>query len=248
MNPNIRNKKFEIPKNAPIIERMEKKLGALFDWDGVVVDSGAAHEASWKELARRENLFLPEGFFKSTFGKRNLEIIVDILKWTPDIKEAQRLSDEKETIYRDGIARNGLPTIKGAVDFIRALNKEDIPCAVGSSTPRENLEQALDTLGMRKDFAAFVTSEDVEHGKPAPDVYQKAAQRLGLEACDCAVFEDSLAGIVAAARAGAVKVALATTNPKSFWLDRKLPEERPNAIIGDFSEFSTGALRALFIS
>ena len=85
-------------------------------------------------------------------------------------------------------------------------------------------------------------------GKPAPDVYQKAAQRLGLEACDCAVFEDSLAGIVAAARAGAVKVALATTNPKSFWLDRKLPEERPNAIIGDFSEFSAGALRALFIS
>ena len=123
MNPNIRNKKFEIPKNAPIIEGMGKKLGALFDWDGVVVDSGAAHEASWKELARRENLFLPEGFFKSTFGKRNLEIIVDILKWTPDIKEAQRLSDEKETIYRDGIARNGLPTIKGAVDFIRALNK-----------------------------------------------------------------------------------------------------------------------------
>ena len=119
---------------------------------------------------------------------------------------------------------------------------------MGSSTPRENLEQALDTLGMRKDFAAFVTSEDVEHGKPAPDVYQKAAQRLGLEACDCAVFEDSLARIVAAARAGAVKVALATTNPKSFWLDRKLPEERPNAIIGDFSEFSTGALRALFIS
>ena len=53
-----------------------------------------------------------------------MEIIVDILKWTPDIKEAQRLSDEKETIYRDGIARNGLPTIKGAVDFIRTLNKE----------------------------------------------------------------------------------------------------------------------------
>ena len=119
---------------------------------------------------------------------------------------------------------------------------------MGSSTPRENLEQALDTLGMRKDFAAFVTSEDVEHGKPAPDVYKKAAQKLGLEACDCAVFEDSLAGIVAAARAGAVKVALATTNPKSFWLDRKLSEERPNAIIGDFSEFSACAFRALFIS
>ena len=95
---------------------------------------------------------------------------------------------------------------------------------------------------------AFVTSEDVEHGKPAPDVYKKAAQKLGLEACDCAVFEDSLAGIVAAARAGAVKVALATTNPKSFWLDRKLSEERPNAIIGDFSEFSACAFRALFIS
>lgn len=100
---------------------MKKIIGALFDWDGVVADSGAAHEASWKELAKLNGLPLPEGFFKSTFGKRNLEIIMDILRWTPDPAEAQRLSDQKEGIYRAGIAKNGLPTIRGAVAFVRAL-------------------------------------------------------------------------------------------------------------------------------
>ena len=78
---------------------MKKIIGALFDWDGVVADSGAAHEASWKELSKLNGLLLPEGFFKSTFGKRNLEIIMDILRWTPDPAEAQRLSDQKEGIY-----------------------------------------------------------------------------------------------------------------------------------------------------
>ena len=205
---------------------MEKIIGALFDWDGVVADSGAAHEASWKELAKLNGLPLPEGFFKSTFGKRNLEIIMDILRWTPDPSEAQRLSDQKEEIYRAGIAKNGLPTIRGAVAFVRALKSAGIPRAVGSSTPRENLEQ--------------------ERGKPAPDVYIKAACRLGLDPRECAVFEDSLAGVVAAARAGAKKIALSTTNPKGFWEARENPEEKPDLAIPDFSDFSPENLRKIF--
>lgn len=225
---------------------MEKIIGALFDWDGVVADSGAAHEASWKELAKLNGLPLPEGFFKSTFGKRNLEIIMYILRWTPDPSEAQRLSDQKEEIYRAGIAKNGLPTIRGAVAFVRALKSAGIPRAVGSSTPRENLEQALKALGMEDDFDALVTSEDVERGKPAPDVYIKAACRLGLDPRECAVFEDSLAGIVAAARAGAKKIALSTTNPKGFWEARENPEEKPDLAIPDFSDFSPENLRKIF--
>lgn len=114
---------------------MKKIIGALFDWDGVVADSGAAHEASWKELAKLNGLPLPEGFFKSTFGKRNLEIIMDILRWTPDPAEAQRLSDQKEGIYRAGIAKNGLPTIRGAVAFVRALKSAGIPRASGFVHP-----------------------------------------------------------------------------------------------------------------
>ena len=225
---------------------MKKIIGALFDWDGVVADSGAAHEASWKELAKLNGLLLPEGFFKSTFGKRNLEIIMDILRWTPDPAEAQRLSDQKEGIYRAGIAKNGLPTIRGAVAFVRALKSAGIPRAVGSSTPRENLEQALKVLGMEGDFDALVTSEDVERGKPEPDVYIKAARRLGLDPRECAVFEDSLAGIVAAARAGAKKIALSTTNSKSYWEAREAPEERPDLAIPDFTGFSPEDLRKIF--
>ena len=117
---------------------------------------------------------------------------------------------------------------------------------MGSSTPRENLEQALKVLGMEGDFDALVTSEDVERGKPEPDVYIKAARRLGLDPRECAVFEDSLAGIVAAARAGAKKIALSTTNSKSFWEAREAPEERPDLAIPDFTGFSPEDLRKIF--
>lgn len=225
---------------------MKKKIGALFDWDGVIADSGAAHEASWKELARLNGLPLPDGFFKATFGRRNLEIIMGVMRWTPDPREAQRLSDQKEEIYRAAIAKNGLPTIRGAIAFVRALKSAGIPCAVGSSTPRENLGQAIEVLGMGNDFGALATAEDVERGKPAPDVYIKAAERLGLGPRDCAVFEDSLAGIAAAAGAGAKKIALSTTNPESFWKARETPEERPDLVIPDFSGFSPEGLLKIF--
>lgn len=225
---------------------MKKSIGALFDWDGVVVDSGAAHEASWIELARLNNLSLPDGFFKSTFGKRNVDIITKILAWTSDPQEAQRLSDQKEVIYREHVSKFGIATIEGAVEFIRALNKESIPCAVGSSTPRANLEQALDVTGLRPYFTAWATSEDVSRGKPEPDVYLKAAQKIGIVPTDCAVFEDAVAGIVAASKAGAKKVAVASTNPVSFWASRTLSYERPDAIIPNFSNFTPTDLRRIF--
>lgn len=229
-----------------IISGMKRKIGALFDWDGVIADSGAAHEASWIKLARANGLTLPEGFFNATFGRRNQEAIAKAFRWTSDPKEVQRLSDQKEEIYRSTIAQNGLPTIHGAAEFVRALKSAGIPCAVGSSTPRENIEQALELLGMENDFDALITSEDVERGKPAPDVYVKAAERIGLDPRDCAVFEDSLAGIVAAARAGAKKIALSTTNPENFWKTREIPEERPDLVMPDFSGFSPENLLKIF--
>ncbi len=225
---------------------MSLKIGALFDWDGVIGDSAECHERSWVKLADSRNLFLPKDAFKITFGRRNVEIITEVLKWTDDLNEAQELSDAKEIIYRRLCETEGLPTIAGAVEFIKGLKSANIPCVVGSSAPRANLEVAIKVLGLEDYFAAVVASEDVPVGKPAPDVYLRAAAEIGVSPEHCAVFEDSLPGIISAGRAGSKKIALATTHDFDFWKSRKILEETPDIIIKDFTKFSPHALRALF--
>ena len=213
-----------------------KKIGAIFDWDGVVVDSCKEHLDSWRMLAEAHGHTIPENFMLDTFGKRNVEIIPDILKWTSDPSEVQKMSDEKEVYYRKIVADRGIPTVEGVREFLAKLRDAGVPCAIGSSTPRENLEQALEKLGLSEYFAAAATMEDVEHGKPAPDVFLCAAEKIGVPPRKCVVFEDSEAGIDAAIAARMKSVAVATTHPADFW-ERRFAGF-PDIIIENFTPLS----------
>ncbi len=93
------------------------------------------------------------------------------------------------------------------------LRDAGVPCAVGSSTHRANIDLSLGLIGLTEFFRAIITAEDVSHGKPDPEVFLKGANALGKDPSRCVVFEDALVGI-AAARAGGMKVvAVATTHP-----------------------------------
>jgi beta-phosphoglucomutase-like phosphatase (HAD superfamily) len=94
-----------------------------------------------------------------------------------------------------------------------ALRKEGFPRAIGSSTPRQNLETIFAATGLVEFFDAVVCGDDVANGKPSPDVFLLAAQKLSLLPADCLVIEDAHAGIEAARRAGIPVLAVATTNP-----------------------------------
>lgn len=208
-------------------------IGAIFDWDGVVVNSEKVHLQSWEMLASAHGHTIPENFMADTFGKRNLEIIPQILKWTDDMDEVAKMSDEKERYYRKLVAENGLPLVDGIEQFLQSLQSAGIPCAIGSSTPRENLQQALDKLGFAKYFVASATMEDVTRGKPSPDVFLCCAEKLGIEPRRCVVFEDSEAGIDAAISAKMKSVAVSTTFPAEFWESRI--KGFPDVIIDDFT-------------
>ncbi len=188
------------------------KIGCIFDWDGTVVDSGRTHEYTWIELAKAHNLKLIPNFFEITFGVRNIEIITQILKWTDDLEFAQKLSDEKEQLYRKIVSERGVPTIAGIEPFLKALNDAGCVCAIGSSTPRKNLDITVEKLGFAKYFKAYAASEDVLKSKPAPDVFLKASEYIGVAPDKCVVFEDSLMGLRAGVSAGMKTVAMATTN------------------------------------
>jgi beta-phosphoglucomutase family hydrolase len=190
-------------------------FGALFDWDGVVIDSSAHHEESWNRLAREEGRFLPEGHFLKGFGMKNEAIIPGILSWTQDLAEIRRLSLRKEELYRVIIKEWGLEPLRGVQTLLDRLEDNGIPCAIGSSTHRLNITTSLELLGLRKYFRALVTAEDVRHGKPDPEVFLLAAQALGLPPRRCVVFEDAPVGIEAALAGGMRAIGVTTTHPKT---------------------------------
>ncbi len=223
-----------------------KKIACLFDWDGTIVDSGRTHEFTWIELARSRNLKLIDNFFEITFGKRNVEIISDILCWTNNPEEIQAMSDQKEALYREIVAEKGLPVIAGAEAFLRELNNSGIFCAVGSSTPTANLIAAFKTLDFGKYFQAFSASEDVVQGKPKPDIFLSAAEKLGVAPENCVVFEDVRAGIQAGVAAGMKTVAVATTHTPQQWREfSKNPEERVDLIVENFNQISIADIKNL---
>ena len=172
--------------------------GAIFDWDGVIIDSSRAHEESWERLARETGRALPPDHFKRGFGMKNEVIIPGILGWTEDAGEIRRLSLRKEELYREVVRERGVEALPGVRDLLAALRERGIPCVVGSSTHRENIELSLGLLNLGAAFAALVTAEDVSHGKPDPEVFLCAAQKINMAPERCVVFEDALVGIEAA--------------------------------------------------
>ena len=191
---------------------MNYTWGLLFDWDGVVIDSSSQHERSWELLAEERGLFLPEGHFKAGFGKKN-EIIIPTLGWGHDPEVIRELANRKEELYRELVANEGVIILPGARELLQSLKEEGIPRAVGSSTPRENLDALFSETGLDALFDAVVCGSDVTHGKPDPEVFLSGALKLGLPPGQCIVIEDAFAGIEAARRAGMKVVGVATTNP-----------------------------------
>jgi len=188
------------------------RRAVIFDVDGVLVDSYHAHLEAWVRLGRAIGHPITEEEFVPTFGRRNPEIFQAL--W-PQVAPADydRWGEWKEAEYRR-IVTADFPAMDGAADLVAALKAAGFAVAVGSSGPPENVAVALDGLRCASLFDATVNSREVTHGKPHPEVFLKAAAKLGLPPARCAVVEDSLAGLEAAARAGMTPIALTGTFPR----------------------------------
>ncbi len=203
--------------------------GAIFDWDGVLVDSSAHHERSWERLAAETGYRLPPDHFHRGFGMKNEQIIPELLRWTRDPAEIRRLSLRKEELFRESVRRAGIAPLPGVREWLERLDRARIPRIIASSTHRENIETILRLTDM-DGFRGIVAAEDVERGKPAPDVFLLAAARLGLAPTQCVVFEDSPAGLAAARAAGMRVVAVTTTHPAETLKDADLIVPRLDAL------------------
>jgi len=180
--------------------------GVILDMDGVLVDSYHAHLESWRRLAREISARVTEQQFAATFGRTSRDIIRELFDRTDDAEIAE-LDARKEALYRELITGH-VPAMPGARDLVNALHAAGFRLAVGSSGPPENVNLVCREMELDAYIDAKVTGHDVTRGKPDPQVFQRAAQRLSLLPAHCVVIEDAPAGIEAAHRAGMRAIAL----------------------------------------
>jgi beta-phosphoglucomutase len=190
---------------------MSDDLAAIFDMDGVLVDSYHAHFKSWQMVAADEGLTVSEASFAAQFGRTSREIIAAY--WGKDRyneEEIAALDARKEAAFRR-ILKADFRVMPGARELLESLHDAGFSLAVGSSGPPENVDMVVGELGARGLFRAIVTGDDVTRGKPDPQVFLIAAERLGAPPERCAVVEDAPAGIAAANAAGMASIGLAST-------------------------------------
>ncbi len=214
---------------------------ALFDFDGVLFDTIDAHEVCWKKVGLQLNKPISREQFLQGFGVKNAFFVQHILQWAEDPAEIEAILQKKESFFEEYIAEIPMKPILGTIDLVARLVEAGIPCVIGSSSIRKNIDLILrHYLDIASFFTGIISGEDVTHGKPDPMVFLKAAHLVQCPPEKAVVFEDAPLGIEAAKRANMVAVALTTTFSESI-----LQKSKPDLIVSSGFSVAFSVLQQL---
>lgn len=190
---------------------MPPVTAVIFDMDGVLVLSGPAHWVAWRDVAAAHGIALTREQFLGFNGMTNQDICAKLWgeRATPGFVAA--IADTKERAYRAAVEAD-VPLAPGCRDLLATLRRHALGLAVGTSGPQENVDLILDRGGIRSFFGGVVHAGLVQRGKPAPDIFLRAAELLRVPPGACVVVEDAPTGIQAALAAGMRVVGLGTNH------------------------------------
>src|SRR2546428_8470109 len=184
----------------------------LWDMDGVLVNSMEFHYQAYREVLSEFGRDLSrEEYLTSLIGLRNYVILRRLLGDLPQ-EEVERLMAAKEAAFRRRVAGNVQP-LPGAAELVRRAHEAGLKQAIVSSTPCENIELVVDSLGLASMFDTLVGEEDAQHGKPDPEGFLVAAERLSVPPADSVVLEDAPEGIAGGKAAGMRCIGVTTPRP-----------------------------------
>jgi HAD superfamily hydrolase (TIGR01509 family) len=199
------------------VETTTRRLGFLFDLDGVLINSMPLHTRAWEVYLERLGL-QPSDIEARMHGKRNPELVRELIAADLPDEVVFEHGAAKERLFRELMAaeieRYGIP---GLTQFLERYR--DVPKAVASNAERANIEFTLEHLGLTGYFQVVVDGWEVERPKPFPDMYLLAAKRLGIAPEHCIVFEDSPVGAAAGKAAGMRTVGVETIPTEFTGLD-----------------------------
>lgn len=212
----------------------------LFDLDGTIVNTDPIHYEAWREMLLGYSIEIDKTFYKSRIsGRLNPEIIKDILPHL-SLTESQKFADDKEALFRERAA--DLQPMAGFSELLAWTEKHQIKRALVTNAPRLNAEFMLDVLGIKNAFHTIVLADDCLAGKPDPEPYKVALNKLRITAEQAIALEDSPSGIRAAVTANINTIGIASTHDSQI-----LQEVGTFMAIPDFTDLRLWTLLNLLI-
>jgi beta-phosphoglucomutase family hydrolase len=209
-------------------------MALVLDMDGVIVDSNPLHAAAWIEYNRRFGIDAGEALMERMYGRRNDEIVREFFGLQLNAEQIAAHGAAKEALYREMLEPKLPETlVPGVREFLQRHAAK--PVGLATNAEPANVDFILDRAGLRAYFRVVVDGHQVQHPKPHPEIYLRAAELLSVAPRNCIVFEDSFSGVAAARAAGARIVGLRTTH-------RELPGT--DLAIDDFRSPQGGELEA----
>ena len=214
-------------------------LAAIFDFDETIVNLEPQHTAAHDALCRAygaDYASLPESF-RNGSGRRiidDIRVMRAHFGWSASEDE---LFARRQEQFDAICARGELRAMDGVAESVRALQERGLRLAIASSAVRASIEKVLEQIGLRDAFPLIVDGSEVARGKPDPEIYRITAERLGVAAGACVVFEDSHVGVVAAKRAGMYCVAVRNPGAQT-WQDLSAAD----VVVGGFGELDLTVL------
>jgi HAD superfamily hydrolase (TIGR01509 family) len=184
----------------------------LFDMDGTLIDTERIGAASWDHAGEELGITVPADVKRRMVGRTLPDIHAIVREGMPDI-DSDHLLDRANHHYHRLVSEAPPPIKPGALEVLSWLKEREVPMAVATSSRRAQAEDKLGRTGLRDFFEVIVAGDEISRGKPDPEIFQVAAERLGFEARECVVFEDSGPGIEAAERSGGLAVFIPETHP-----------------------------------
>ena len=218
-----------------------KYKGIIFDYNGTLFFDSKKHYDAWKLFSKqlRGYEFSDDEMRNHMFGRTNEDIISYAIGKKPDRKLCQKLAKEKESLYRQMCLkdRENFHFAPYATDFLDFLCEKNIPHTIATMSEKDNVDFYIKEMNLPKwfDVSKIVYDDGTIPGKPAPDIYLKAAKNLNLLPEQCIVVEDAVSGIKAAKNAGiGYIVAIASLESKELYKNMS----EVNEIISDYSQFN----------
>lgn len=180
--------------------------GVLFDMDGVILDTEKLYTRFWCEAAQALGFPMTH---EMALGMRSLSHAVgerQLKAYLGEDVDYQKVRSKRIELMTAFINENGVETKPGIHELLQFLCEKGLKKAVATSSPLDRTKEYLSQVGLVDVFDELVSGHMVEHGKPAPDIYLYAAEKLGLKPEECLVLEDSPSGLLAAYRAGCIPV------------------------------------------
>lgn len=181
----------------------------LFDLDGTLAETDSLHLPTWVEVLLPHGIEVDEAFYRENIsGRANAEIVENLL---PNLsaREGREIFEAKEASFRERAGE--LEPLPGLLDCLKSVRERGLKTGLVTNAPRENVGVVLPALRLEDFFDAVVLAEEVRAGKPDPEPYRAALEKLGADPHETLAFEDSVSGIVSAVGAGISTVGIAST-------------------------------------